>query len=64
MLRRALSEGEPDVRLVAARVLHLVGHPEDVGTLCELLSDVDATVASVAFEALAEIGRRYDLTIE
>lgn len=64
MLFRAMSEGAAPVRLAATKVLALVGHPDHVEPLQQLLSDVDPAVAGAAFEALAEIGRRYDLKIK
>ena len=64
MLRRALREGDNSVRLAAVQVLTQIGHPDDVGLLRAALTDPDPVVMGAAFEALAEISRRYDLTIE
>lgn len=63
MLRRALNEGEPPIRLVATQALAQIGRPDDVESLRARLSDPDPAVATAALEALAEIGRRYDLHI-
>jgi hypothetical protein len=63
MLRRALGEGNVPVRLAAAQVLAQVGRPDDVELLRNTLDDADRTVASAAFEALAEISARYDLDV-
>jgi HEAT repeat protein len=63
MLLRAMKEGAGPVRLAAAKVLALVGRPDDVEPLQQLMSDADADTADAAFEALAEIARRYDLWI-
>ena len=64
MLWRALSEGEASVRLAAAQTLVQVGRPDDVEPLRTTLTDPDPAVTGAAMEALAEIGRRYDLRIE
>ena len=64
MLLRALSEGAVSVRTAAAKVLTQVGQPDDVGALRQVVSDVEPAVADAALEALAEIGRRYDLMIQ
>ncbi len=64
MLRRALREGEPSVRLAVAQVLTQVGRPEDIEPLRTALADADPLVAGEALEALAEISERYDLRIE
>jgi HEAT repeat protein len=64
MLRRALREGDDSVRMAAVQVLTQIGHPDDVGLLRAALADPDPVVMGAAFEALAEISRRYDLTIE
>jgi HEAT repeat protein len=64
MLWRALSEGDVPVRLAAAQVLIRIGRPDDVEPLRAALNHPAPVVASAAFEALAEISRRYDLRIE
>ena len=64
MLWRTLSEGEASVRLAAAQILVQVGRPDDVEPLRTALTDPDPAVTGAALEALAEIGRRYDLRIE
>ncbi len=60
----ALREGESSVRLAAAQVLVHAGRPDDVKHLQAALNDSDLAIADAALEALAEIGRRYDLRIE
>ncbi len=64
MLWRASSEGDVSVRLAAAQILVQVGRPDDIEPLRTALTDPDPAVTSAALEALAEIGRRYDLRIE
>ena len=64
VLLRALDEGDQAARLAVVRTLMLVGRPEDAGLLRELLTDSDPEFASVAFAALEELARRYDLHIE
>ena len=56
-------EGEPLIRLAAARVLAQDGRPSDTEALRVALNDPDLPVASTALEALVEIGNRYDLRI-
>jgi len=64
MIWRAMSQGDAPTRLAAAQTLCQVGHPDDVEPLRTALADDDPDVAHAALEALAEISRRYDLTIE
>jgi hypothetical protein len=64
MLWRALSEGDVSVRLAAAQILVQVGRPDDIEPLRTALTDPYPAVTGAALEALAEIGRRYDLRIE
>ena len=64
MLWRALGEGDAPVRLASALVLVHVGRLDDVEPLRTALTDPDPAVANAAFEALAEIGRRYESRIE
>ena len=64
MLWRTLSEGESSVRLAAVQVLVHVGRPDEIKRLQAALDDPDPAIADAALEALAEIGRRYDLRIE
>jgi len=64
MLWRALSEGDVSVRLAAAQILVQVGRPDDIEPLRTALADPYPAVKGAALEALAEIGRRYDLRIE
>jgi HEAT repeat protein len=61
MLRRALSEGDETVRLVAARVLARIGQPDDIEALRAALTDPDRDVVDAAAEALSELIQRYDL---
>jgi len=63
MLRRALAEGDQQVRLAAAQVLAQVGRPDDIEELHAALADSDPGVARVALGALEEISKRYDLRI-
>lgn len=63
-LRRALNEGDTPIRLAAAQTLAQVGRPDDVDALRTALADPDRDLAHAAFEALAEIGQRYNLKIE
>ena len=63
MLWRALQEGEPVIRLAAARVLRRDGQPSDIETLRLALSDPDQTLANTVLEALVEIGDRYDVWV-
>ncbi|MBE9471713.1 MAG: hypothetical protein IMY75_06385, partial [Chloroflexi bacterium] len=51
-------------RLAAAQILVQVGRPDDVEPLRTALTDPGPAVTGAALEALAEIGRRYDLRIE
>lgn len=62
MLWQALHEGDAQVRQAAAQVLAQAGRPADVEPLRTALDDPDPTVASAAWEALAEISKRYDLS--
>jgi len=64
MLQRALSEGDAPIRLAATQVLTQVGRPDDVEPLRTALNDPDPAIANTALDALAEIGRRYELRIE
>jgi HEAT repeat protein len=64
MLQRALLEGDAQIRVAAAQALIRVGRSDDVQALRAALSDSDSLVADTAFEALKEIGKRYDLRIE
>jgi HEAT repeat protein len=64
MLRRALVEGDAQIRLAASQALIRVGRPDDVQVLQAALADSDPAVAGAAFKALGEIGRRYDLRVE
>jgi HEAT repeat protein len=63
MLRRALVEGDAQIRLAAVRALVWIGRPDDIGVLRAALADSDPRVASAALKALEEIGKRYDLRI-
>jgi HEAT repeat protein len=64
MLRRALVEGDVQVRLAASQALIRVGRPDDIQALRAALADSDLAVAGAAFEALEEIEKRYDLRVE
>jgi HEAT repeat protein len=64
MLRQALLEGDTQVRMAAAQALIRIGRPDDVQALRAMLADPDPLVTSTAFEALEEIGKRYDLRLE
>jgi HEAT repeat protein len=64
MLRRALAEGDTQVRMAAAQALIRVGRSDDVEVLWAALADSDPDVAGAALMALEQIGRRYDLRIE
>ena len=63
VLWRAMQEGEPVIRLGAARILVQDGQPSDIETLRIALNDPDQTIANTALEAMVEIGNRYDLRI-
>jgi len=63
VLLHARGEGEPPGRQAAAQTMAQVGRPDDVEPLRTALTDPDPTVAGAALEALAEIGRRYDLKL-
>jgi HEAT repeat protein len=56
--------GLDSARLAAARLLVRAGCPDDVELLRARLTDPNPAVANTALDALAEIGRRYDLRIE
>lgn len=64
MLLRAVTEGDATVRIAAAHTLACIGRPEDIETLRAALNHSDPEVMEAVLEALAEIGRRYELTIE
>lgn len=64
MLRRALVEGDAQIRLAAVQAFVRIGRPDDVEALRATLSDSDPFVAGLALKALEEIGKRYDLRIE
>ncbi|MCX7680911.1 MAG: HEAT repeat domain-containing protein [Anaerolineae bacterium] len=63
MLLRAATEGDTAVRIAAAHTLACIGRPEDVEPLRSALSHSDPEVIEAVLEALAEIGRRYELKI-
>lgn len=63
MLRRALAEGDTQIRLAAVQALIWVGRPDDIQVLRTALADSEPLVASAALKALEEIEKRYDLRI-
>lgn len=62
-LLRALAEGSPPIRRMAAQTLGLVGRPEHADALRRLLNDPDPEVAVIALRALEELSARYGLSI-
>jgi HEAT repeat protein len=63
MLRRALAEGDAQVRMAAVQALIQVGRPDDVEVLWATLADSDPAIAGAALTALEQIGKRYDLRV-
>lgn len=58
MLLRAMREGDPTIRLIAADALRVMGDRRAIEPLTPLLSDQDVLVRNTAYNALCEIGRR------
>jgi HEAT repeat protein len=63
MLRRALTEGDAQIRVLAARVLAQAGRPDDIESLRTALATTDRQVIDAVLEALAQISERYALSI-
>lgn len=64
MLQRALKEGDSEVQVAALRTLAWIGRAEDIPLIYPLLTSPVRAVADAAFDALAELTARYDLSLE
>ena len=64
MVRTVLREGNVTEKVIAAQLLIWEGRPEDVEILRGALSEDDLVLQQVAWAALTEIAKRYDLWIE
>jgi HEAT repeat protein len=62
-LMRALREGEPETRFMAIETLERLADPRAIGALRQYLRDPYPEIRQATLAALAEISRRYDMTI-
>jgi HEAT repeat protein len=62
-LMRALREGDPETRFMAIETLERLADPRAIGALRQYLRDPYPEIRQATLVALAEISRRYDMTI-
>ncbi len=62
-LCRALAEGDPPIRIAAARTLAQVGRAEDIDALQAALATTDQELIDAVLEALARISRRHNVSV-